>query len=236
MYKRQRENLSPVVPAAADVEGGDLGAAARAVSSRLAKLSLPRGYRAEIGGRAESQDRAFRDLSEVLGLGVLAVFAVLVAQFRSAKAALLVLLTVPLALSGGVLSLYACRVPLNVSSVMGLVLLVGLVVKNGILLVEKAQELVAKGDEPADALIAASRRRLRPIVMTTLCTVFGLLPLAFAFGAGSELQRPLAIGVVGGLLVSTLATLVALPLLGPHLLEARAQARAATPSSAPNPL
>lgn len=231
-----RENLSPVVPAAADVEGGDLGAAARAVSSRLAKLSLPRGYRAEIGGRAESQGRAFRDLSEVLGLGVLAVFAVLVAQFRSVKAALLVLLTVPLALSGGILSLYACRVPLNVSSVMGLVLLVGLVVKNGILLVEKAQELVAKGDEPADALIAASRRRLRPIVMTTLCTVFGLLPLAFAFGAGSELQRPLAIGVVGGLLVSTLATLVALPLLGPHLLEARAQARAATPSSAPNPL
>lgn len=209
-----RENLSPVVLASADVEGGDLGGAVRAVKGRLAQLKLPAGYRSEIGGRAESQGRAFQDLAQVLGLGILAVFAVLVAQFRSAKAAFLVLLTVPIALAGGVLSLFVCRVPLNVSSVMGLVLLVGLVVKNGILLVEKAQELVAHGDAPADALVAAARRRLRPIVMTTLCTVFGLLPLAFALGAGSELQRPLAVAVVGGLLVSTLATLVALPLLG----------------------
>ncbi len=217
-----RENLSPVVPASADVEGGDLGGAARAVEERLARLELPPGYRSEIGGRAESQGRAFRDLAQVLGLGVLAVFAVLVAQFRSAKAAVLVLLLVPVALSGGVLSLFLCRVPLNVSSVMGLVLLVGLVVKNGILLVEKAQDLIAGGEAPAAALATAARRRLRPILMTTLCTVFGLLPLAFAWGAGSELQRPLAIAVVGGLLVSTLATLVALPLLGEAFLPASA--------------
>ena len=215
-----RENLSPVVPASADVEGGDLGGAARAVAGRLAMLPLPPGYRSELGGRAESQGRAFRDLARVLGLGVLAVFAVLVAQFRSARAAFLVLLLIPVALSGGVLSLFVCRVPLNVSSVMGLVLLVGLVVKNGILLVEKAQQLIEAGDAPAVALVSAARRRLRPILMTTLCTVFGLLPLAFAWGAGSELQRPLAIAVVGGLLVSTLATLVALPLLGGRLLAA----------------
>jgi multidrug efflux pump subunit AcrB len=215
-----RENLSPVVPAAADIEGGDLGSAVRSVSSRLAKLTLPVGYRAEIGGRAESQGRAFRDLAQVLGIGVLAVFAVLVAQFRSVSAAFLVLLTVPLALSGGVLSLFVCRVPLNVSSVMGLVLLVGLVVKNGILLVQKTQELVAAGVSPADALVAAARRRLRPILMTTLCTVFGLLPLAFALGSGSELQRPLAVAVVGGLLLSTIGTLVALPLLGTRFVSA----------------
>lgn len=219
-----RENLSPVVPASADVEGGDIGAAARAVAARLMKLQLPPGYRSEIGGRAESQGRAFRDLAQVLGLGVLAVFAVLVAQFRSAKAAFLVLLLVPVALAGGVLSLFLCRVPLNVSSVMGLVLLVGLVVKNGILLVEKAQELIASGEAPAAALASAAGRRLRPILMTTLCTVFGLLPLAFAFGAGSELQRPLAIAVVGGLLVSTLATLVALPVLGAPFVTAAPQA------------
>ncbi len=218
-----RENLSPVVPASADVEGGDLGGAARAVGARLEKLVLPPGYRSEIGGRAESQGRAFRDLAQVLGLGVLAVFAVLVAQFRSAKAAALVLLLVPVALSGGVLSLFVCGVPLNVSSVMGLVLLVGLVVKNGILLVEKAQELIASGDEPAPALASAAGRRLRPILMTTLCTVFGLLPLAFAWGAGSELQRPLAIAVVGGLLVSTLATLLVLPLLGAGFLDRQPQ-------------
>ncbi len=219
-----RENLSPVVPASADVEGGDLGGAARAVAERLSKLPLPPGYRSEIGGRAESQGRAFRDLAEVLALGVLAVFAVLVAQFRSAKAALLVLLLVPVALSGGVLSLFVCRVPLNVSSVMGLVLLVGLVVKNGILLVQKAQELIKAGEAPAAALASAAHRRLRPILLTTLCTIFGLLPLAFAWGAGSELQRPLAIAVVGGLLVSTLATLVALPLLGARFVRTVPQA------------
>ena len=219
-----RENLSPVVPASADVEGGDLGGAARAVAERLSKLPLPPGYRSEIGGRAESQGRAFRDLAQVLALGVLAVFAVLVAQFRSAKAALLVLLLVPVALSGGVLSLFVCGVPLNVSSVMGLVLLVGLVVKNGILLVQKAQELIEAGDMPEAALTLAARRRLRPILMTTLCTIFGLLPLAFAWGAGSELQRPLAIAVVGGLLVSTLATLVALPLLGARFIAPAPQA------------
>jgi multidrug efflux pump subunit AcrB len=213
-----RENLSPVVPASSDVAGGDLGAAARAVASRLGKLPLPQGYRAVIGGRAESQGRAFSDLAQVLGLGILAVFTVLVAQFRSARTALLVLLTVPLALSGGVLSLFAFRVPLNVSSVMGLVLLVGLVVKNGILLVQKAQELMAEGSSAEGALMAAAGRRLRPIMMTTLCTVFGLLPLAFALGAGSELQRPLAVAVVGGLLVSTLATLIALPVLGARFL------------------
>ncbi|MEO6324276.1 MAG: efflux RND transporter permease subunit, partial [Thermoanaerobaculia bacterium] len=213
-----RENLSPVVVAAADVEGGDLGAAVREVASRLRKLKLPPGYRAEIGGRVESQSRAFSDLVLVLGLGILAVFAVLVAQFRSATAALLVLLSVPVALAGGVVSLFVFRVPLNVSSVMGLVLLVGLVVKNGILLVEKAQDLMSEGQPAAEALLAAAGRRLRPIVMTTLCTVFGLLPLAFAIGAGSELQRPLAVAVVGGLLVSTLATLVVLPVLGARFL------------------
>lgn len=214
-----RENLSPVVPAAAEVAGGDLGAAVREVKSRLDRMTFPAGYRYEIGGQAESQGRAFNDLAQVLGLGILAVFAVLVAQFRSARAALLVLLTVPIALSGGVLSLFVCGVPLNVSSVMGLVLLVGLVVKNGILLVEKAQERMAAGTPASEALVEAARRRLRPIVMTTLCTVFGLLPLAFALGAGSELQRPLAVAVVGGLLVSTLATLVALPLLGSWFLR-----------------
>jgi HAE1 family hydrophobic/amphiphilic exporter-1 len=107
---------------------------------------------------------------------------------------------------------------------MGLVLLVGLVVKNGILLVQKAQELIEAGDMPEAALTLAARRRLRPILMTTLCTIFGLLPLAFAWGAGSELQRPLAIAVVGGLLVSTLATLVALPLLGARFIAPAPQA------------
>jgi multidrug efflux pump subunit AcrB len=217
-----RENMSPAALASGDVEGGDLGGLVRAVSARLRGLVLPAGYRLEIGGRAESQARAFREILLVLGLGVLVVFAVLVGQFRSAGAAVLVLLTVPPALGGGILFLAATGVPLNVSSLMGLVLLVGLVVKNGILLVGSALGRLEAGDALHDALRFAGRRRLRPILMTTLCTVFGLMPLAFSLGAGSELQRPLAVAVIGGLLFSTAATLFLLPAIAtPFLRGAR---------------
>ena len=216
-----RENLSPVALPSADVEGGDLGGLVRAVTSRLSGLRLPAGYRLEIGGRAESQARAFGEILLVLGLGVLVVFAVLVAQFRRARAALLVLLTVPPALAGGILFLAVTGVALNVSSLMGLVLLVGLVVKNGILLVESALGRLEAGDALRSALLFAGRRRFRPILMTTLCTVFGLLPLAFSLGAGSELQRPLAVAVIGGLLFSTAATLFLLPALAGSFLRAQ---------------
>jgi multidrug efflux pump subunit AcrB len=214
-----RDNMTAAAIATGDVEGGDLGGLAKAVGRRLRDLSLPAGYRIEVGGRAESQARAFQQLVVVLGLGVMAVFAVLVAQFRSARAALLVLFTVPPALAGGVLFLAVARVPLNVSSLMGLVLLVGLVVKNGILLVEIALDRLAAGLSLPMALRGAGRRRLRPILLTTLCTVFGLLPLAFSIGAGSELQRPLAVAVIGGLLFATAASLYALPALAGLLLK-----------------
>src|SRR5206468_13122012 len=152
------------------------------------------------------------------------VFAVLVGQLRSARAALLVLLTIPPALAGAVVFLAASRVPLNVSSLMGVVLLVGLVVKNGILLVQNALLKTEAGVPLRAALVSAGRRRLRPILLTTLCTVFGLLPLAFSLGAGSELQRPLAVVVIGGLVFSTVATLFILPALAGLLLASRRQA------------
>jgi multidrug efflux pump subunit AcrB len=214
-----RENLSPAAVATSDVEGGDLGGLVRQVRARLRGLDLPPGYRLEVGGRAESQARAFRQLVVVLALGVVAVFAVLVAQFHSGRAALLVLLTVPPALAGGVLFLALARVPLNVSSLMGLVLLVGLVVKNGVLLIDIALDRLREGVPLPAALSIAGRRRLRPILMTTLCTIFGLLPLALSLGAGSELQRPLAVAVIGGLLFSTVATLYMLPALARFFLR-----------------
>jgi multidrug efflux pump subunit AcrB len=208
-----RENLLPAAIATSDVEGGDVGGLTREVRRRLTGLVPPRGYRIEIGGQAESQGVAFRQLLVVFAVGIVAVFALLVAQLRSARAALLVLLTLPPALSGALLSLRLTGVPMNVSSLMGLVLLVGLVVKNGILLVENAVRRTEVGEPLRVAIRGAGRRRLRPILMTTLCTVFGLLPLAFAFGAGSELQRPLAVAVIGGLVFSTGATLFLLPAL-----------------------
>jgi CzcA family heavy metal efflux pump len=216
-----RENLVPVALATTDLEGSDVGGLANEVRKRLAGLPLPSGYRIELGGQAESQKAAFAQLMSVLALGVIAVFALLVGQFRSSRAAVLVLLTVPPALAGGVIFLRLSGVPLNVSSLMGLVLLVGLVVKNGILLIENAIGRMEEGQPIRVALRHAGRRRLRPILMTTLCTIFGLLPLAFALGSGSELQRPLAVAVIGGLLFSTAATLLLLPALASSFLARR---------------
>jgi multidrug efflux pump subunit AcrB len=215
-----RENLSPAALGSGDVEGGNLGGLARDIRNRLAALPLPAGYSLEVGGRVEGQARAFEQMIAVFSLGLFAVFTVLVAQFRSARAALLVLLTVPLAVSGGLLFLAATRVTLNVSSLMGLVLLIGLVVKNGILLIQNTLLQREQGLSVPDALAAAGRRRLRPILMTTLCTVFGLLPLALSLGTGSELQRPLAVVVIGGLTFSTIATLLILPTLAGIVLPA----------------
>jgi len=217
----RRENLLPTIIASADVEGSDLGGLTREVRRRLSGISVPAGYRVEIGGRAESQALAFRQLALVVLLGIVVVFAVLVAQFRSAAAALLVLLTIPPAIAGGLVALAATRINLDVSSLMGLVLLVGLVVKNGILLLGFALARMDEGAPVGDALMGAAERRLRPILMTTACTVFGLLPLAFALGPGSELQRPLAVVVIGGLVVSTAATLLALPALARLALRGR---------------
>jgi len=213
-----RENLVPVALATTDIEGSDIGGLAGEVRRRLSGLPLPPGYRIDLGGQAESQKAAFTQLLSVLALGILAVFALLVGQFRSSRAAVLVLLTVPPALAGGIIFLRLAGVPLNVSSLMGLVLLVGLVVKNGILLVENAIGRMDEGQPLRVAIRHAGRRRLRPILMTTLCTIFGLLPLAFALGSGSELQRPLAVAVIGGLLFSTAATLLLLPALASSFL------------------
>jgi HAE1 family hydrophobic/amphiphilic exporter-1 len=149
----------------------------------------------------------------LLVLGLLAVLAVLVGQLRAVLPSLLILVTIPPALAGAFVTLLATGVPLNASSLVGLVLLTGLVVKNGILLVERAQRSATLGMPPRVAALEAARRRARPIVMTTLCTVFGLLPLALGIGTAGEMQRPLALAVVGGLLVSTTTTLLVLPAL-----------------------
>ena len=214
-----RQDLSPAVVASADLEGSDLGSVAKAVRARLASVTVPPGFRVEVGGRIESQARAFRQLTLLLLLGLSAVLAVLVAQLRSIGVALLVLLSVPAALVGALVSLAITGVPLDVSSLMGVVLLTGLVVKNGILLLNEALVRCDAGVPVTAAIVGAGRRRLRPILMTTLCTVFGLLPLALAVGAGSEMQRPLAIAVIGGLATSTVATLLVVPMLARRVLR-----------------
>jgi CzcA family heavy metal efflux pump len=209
----RRENLASMALVTARLDGRDLGSAMEEVMSRLQKISLPSGYYFNYGGQWASQQTAFLNLSLVLALAVLLVYLVLVIQFHSLLSPLPVLAAVPLSLFGVFLGLWVCRVPLNISSFMGIILLVGLVVKNGIIVLTKAEQHQAAGVELEDSLVMAVKDRLRPILMTTTCTLLGLLPLALGLGSGAELQKPLAIAVISGLSLSTLITLVITPTL-----------------------
>jgi CzcA family heavy metal efflux pump len=205
-----RENQRLMIILTARLENRDLGSAIADVKKVLAGYKFPVGYTYEIGGQYESQQSSFRDLLSVLGLALAAVFTVLVIQFRAFLPALVIISAAPMSLIGVFLLLLITGTPLNVSSFMGIILMVGLVVKNGIILFEYYERLHGTMSV-TDALVQAGRIRLRPILMTTLCTLFGLLPLALGIGSGAELQKPLAIAVIGGLTVSTLITLVAIP-------------------------
>jgi CzcA family heavy metal efflux pump len=206
-----REDLKQMVPVTARLEGRDLGSGVRDVEAALRGATWPIGYSYRIGGLYESQQASFRSMMLVLSVGVLLVFGVLVAQFRRFTPALVILSAAPLSLVGAFGLLLLTGTPLNVSSFMGLILLIGLIVKNGIILVDYAELVAARGGDPVEALVEAGAVRLRPILMTTLCTLFGLLPLALGLGSGAELQKPLAIAVIGGLSVSTVVTLIFVP-------------------------
>ena len=209
-----RENQQQMIAVTADLGDRPLGAVMRDVKSVLAATPPPAGVRVELGGQYASQQEAFRALLLVLALAAASVIAVMVIQFESFVEPLIVLLAAPLSFVGALLLLLVTGVPLNVSSFMGLILLVGLIVKNGIILLDFTRHRMKTDHLPLEAAIReAARIRLRPILMTTLCTVFGLLPLALGLGAGSELQRPLALAVIGGLALSTPITLYVVPAL-----------------------
>ena len=219
----RRDGLRSVLVMHAATPGGDLGAGEAAVRDVLRAVPPPRGAQIEIGGQAASGAASRRELARVAGVACLLVLLVLLVQLASLRIALVVLISAPLSTVGGVFVLAITDTPLDVSSLTGLILLVGLVVKNGILLLEYAQRRVAGGERLEAALVAAARRRLRPILMTTGATLAGLAPLALGIGAGSELLRPLATAVVGGLAFATLVTLVVTP--GLAMLVAGARAR-----------
>ena len=206
-----RENLRSMTIVTGRLENRDLGSAVEDVRKMLDTIKLPVGYTYEIGGQYESARDAFRDLLLVSGVATALVFVILVIQFRAFTPAMLILAAAPLSVGGALALLIVTNTELNVSSAMGLILLVGLVVKNGIVLLDFSEKRHAEGMPLPEAVLAAARIRLRPILMTTLCTLFGLLPLALGIGAGAELQKPLALAVIGGLSLSTLVTLYLVP-------------------------
>jgi len=196
-----------------DVEDVTLSAVIPKIQAVVAKLRLPEGYRVSIGGAYQEQQASFREFSRVLGIAVLLVFLVLLAAFNSFRIPFIILATIPLSPIGVLLALWLTGTPINVSSFMGLLLLVGIVVRNGILLIDAANRRRREGAPLTEALLGAGSERLRPILMTTFAAIGALLPLAVGFGSGSEMLVPLAIAVIGGLATATAFTLVLIPVL-----------------------
>ena len=227
-----REHQQRYVSVEASIEGRDLGSTIQEVRIVLKPIALPPGVSVTIGGIYLSQQESFQQLLLVLFLATALVYLMMIIQFRSFLQPLSILLVLPLGMLGVELALIGTGTPLNVSSFMGLILLVGLVVKNGIILLEYANRLQEQGLSRDDALVEAGIIRLRPILMTTLCTLLALTPLWLGHGAGSELHRPLAITVIGGLSLSTLFTLVFVPLLSRVMMRRKVASHPAKHSSA----
>lgn len=209
----EERNGRRVLLITAGIEGRPLSEVMQSVRAALASVKLPANYSIEIGGADQSQRASFAEFMGVLGIAIVLVFAVLLATFNSFRLPLVILATIPLSPIGVALALKLTNTPLNVSSFMGLLLLSGVVVRNGILLIDAANRRHAAGAPVRQALLGAGTERLRPILMTVLAAIGALLPLALGFGSGSEMERPLAIAVIGGLATSTLFTLVLVPTL-----------------------
>lgn len=207
----RRENLQRDVAVTARLEGTDLGSGVAAVQKTVDSLHLPSSIRVEYGGTYKEEQKSFRDLVFVLILAIVLVFIVLLFEFQSFAAPLAILASALLSTSGVFLALIITRTTFNVASFMGMIMVVGIVAKNGILLLDADQKFRRLGLSAEDAIMQASRRRLRPIVMTALATVAGMLPLAFALGAGSQMLQPLAIAVIGGILISMALSLIITP-------------------------
>lgn len=204
----------------ANVVGRDLGGFVAEARRRVAAgVSLPSGYYLTWGGQFENQQRAMKKLAVIVPAAVVLIFLLLSMTFNSVRQATLVLLNLPLALAGGVLALYLSGLYLSVPAAVGFIALFGVAVLNGVVLVTYINQLRAKGVAMGQAVPEGCMRRMRPVLMTALITVASLLPMLFASGPGSEVQRPLAVVVMGGLLTSTLLTLIVLPLLYPHFSE-----------------
>ncbi len=207
----RRENLQRDVTVTGRLEGVNLGEGIARVKSTLAQLNMPGSIRVEFGGGYEEQQKSFADLAFVLTLAILLVFIVLLFEFGNFAAPVAILCSALLSTCGVFLGLLITGKSFNLASFMGLIMVIGIVAKNGILLLDADQKFRGEGMSPLDSMIRAGERRLRPIMMTALATVAGMIPLALAWGAGSQMLQPLAIAVIGGILASMVLSLVVTP-------------------------
>jgi multidrug efflux pump subunit AcrB len=206
-----RENLQRRVAVTGRFEGVSLGTGMQIVQQTVADMHLPPTIRVVYGGTYEEQQKSFRDLLLVLGLAIVLVFMVLLFEFRTFAAPAAILASALFSTSGVFLALLITGTTFNISSFMGLIMVIGIVAKNGILLLDADQRFRKEGFSPQEAMIEAGERRLRPILMTALATVAGMIPLSLAIGAGSQMLQPLAIAVIGGLVASMVLSLIVTP-------------------------
>jgi CzcA family heavy metal efflux pump len=209
----RRENLQRLVVVTARLEGTDLGTAVKQVQAHVQAMHLPASVRVEYGGTYQEQQKSFAELARVLVLALVLVFCVLLTEFRNFAAPTAILASSVLSIGGVVGALLITGTTFNVASFMGLIMVIGIVAKNGILLLDADERFRAEGLDARAAMMTAARRRLRPILMTALAAVTGMLPLALALGAGSQMLQPLAIAVIGGVAISMLLSLVVTPVV-----------------------
>lgn len=209
----ERKYQQRLVRVSANPVGRDLGSISEELEEKFRRMPLPRGFTLKLGGQTEQQREAFGSLYFTSLLALILVYMVLASQFRSLVDPFLIMFSVPMGLIGVFWALFLTNTTLSTTSLMGIIMMVGIVVSNGVLLVTYTNDLRRRGLPLHEAIPLAGRTRLRPILMTTLTTVVGLLPMALAFGVGTETNAPLARAVIGGLLVSTVFTLVLIPTL-----------------------
>jgi CzcA family heavy metal efflux pump len=219
----RRENLQQVIQVSGRLEGSDLGGTMQRVRAAVSRLQIPSSVRVEYGGTYQEQQRSFADLARVMVLALALVFGVLLVEFRNFAAPISILISSVLSLAGVVFALLITGTNFNVSSFMGLIMVIGIVAKNGILLLDADEQLRAGGMDARQATLQAAERRKRPILMTAIATICGMFPLALALGAGSQMLQPLAIAVIGGLSISVVLSLVVTPVAYYHLTRRRHQ-------------
>jgi CzcA family heavy metal efflux pump len=224
----RRENLQRNVVVTGRLDGSDLGTAVKRIQSQVNALHLPKTVRVSYGGTYEEQQKSFSELTRVLLFALVLVFAVLLAEFRNLYAPFAILVSSVLSTAGVIGALLISGTTFSVASFMGLIMVIGIVAKNGILLLDAEARFRTSGMSPEDAMLQAGRRRLRPILMTALAAITGMLPLAFALGAGSQMLQPLAIAVIGGLLISMVLSLIVTPVIFFRLTRIRHQQEAHT--------
>jgi multidrug efflux pump subunit AcrB len=207
----RRENLQRVVAVTGRLEGVSLGKGVGLVQKKVASLHIPSSIRVEYGGLYQQQQQSFHDLLFVLAAAVVLVFTVLLVEFGGFAAPIAILSSALLSTSGVFFALFVTGTSFNIASFMGLIMVIGIVAKNGILLLDADGKFRAEGSSPRDAMIEAGERRLRPIMMTALATMCGMIPLSLGLGAGSQMLQPLAIAVIGGILASMVLSLLVTP-------------------------